>query len=474
MLGYAIETALGDAELTLQRLSRAGVLSDALSVLHPRLGTATRLADIAAIAAIVAIYTTGGHVQWLARAYAVGIVWAYVFGLAALVRLSRRPASVGPSATPPETNGLWTRPHRSSWAIGVVLSGLALLVAGDGATWAGTIALVGVAILLIVAPAREASRRRRPRRVSTAAADRSLDRSRGRTAGQSARRGAASAVALPSLRRTPRSARPRRRRDDGTADRPGRRRRRRDRRARPTADERLLFSQVTAIAERTGREIRLLIVPAHDAFDAVIASVIRLRSSEVYVGESLVLSADEQARRLGEAWERADKTAHLNVRLVIHHRSGRTHSYFLGAHAPSLSDSDLELIHRLWLDAAKTVGPHVHHHDIVRAALTQMAEKLDGPNRDTAVEAIREVARPAEEVAALVRARDLSQLRDMMRNRPPQDVAHMLSHLGIEDQVIVFRVLPRKDAAAAFEYLSQDTQQVAAEGHGPAGNRAAC
>ena len=28
------------------------------------------------------------------------------------------------------------------------------------------------------------------------------------------------------------------------------------------------------------------------------------------------------------------------------------------------------LIHRVWLDAVKAVGPHVHHHDVVRAALT--------------------------------------------------------------------------------------------------------
>ena len=30
----------------------------------------------------------------------------------------------------------------------------------------------------------------------------------------------------------------------------------------------------------------------------------------------------------------------------------------------------------------------------------------------------------------------------------------MLTALSLEDQVVVFRVLPRKDAAAVFEYLS--------------------
>ncbi len=66
---------------------------------------------------------------------------------------------------------------------------------------------------------------------------------------------------------------------------------------------------------------------------------------------------------------------------------------------PSRS-GDLDLIHRVWLDAVKAVGPHVHHHDVVRAALTQMEQQLSGPQRDDALAAIREVARPADELAA--------------------------------------------------------------------------
>src|SRR4029453_690663 len=78
---------------------------------------------------------------------------------------------------------------------------------------------------------------------------------------------------------------------------------------------------------------------------------------DVYVGESSTLSAQEQARLLGEAWERAEKPEALDVRLVIHHRSGRADTYHLGAHPPSLTSGDLDLIHRLWLHAPKTVGP---------------------------------------------------------------------------------------------------------------------
>ena len=205
--------------------------------------------------------------------------------------------------------------------------------------------------------------------------------------------------------------------------------------------------------------MRLLIVPARNVVDAIVGTVIRLRSSDVYVGESATLSAADQARLLGEAWERADKPEALDVRLVIYHRSGRADTYHLGAHPPSLTSGDLDLIHRLWLDAVKTVGPHVHHHDVVRAALTQMEQQLTGPQRDEALAAIREVARPAEELAAVLRARDYARLRDMLRNRHAGDVATLLTALSLEDQVVVFRVLPRKDAAAVFEYLSHEAKE---------------
>jgi magnesium transporter len=179
----------------------------------------------------------------------------------------------------------------------------------------------------------------------------------------------------------------------------------------------------------------------------------------VYAGESSTLTADEQARRLGDAWERADHAAGATFRLVIHHHSGRGDIYQIGAHLPSLTPGDLDFIHRLWLDASKAIGAHVHHHDVVRAALTQMEEQLSGPGREDALAAIRHIARPADELAAVIRARDFPRLRDMVRNRDAADLATLLTDLPVEDEVVFFRVLPRKDAAAVFEYLSPEAQE---------------
>jgi magnesium transporter len=47
----------------------------------------------------------------------------------------------------------------------------------------------------------------------------------------------------------------------------------------------------------------------------------------------------------------------------------------------------------------------------------------------------------------------------MVRNRDAADIATVLTELGVEDQVVVFRVLPRKDAADVFAYLSLDAQE---------------
>ena len=69
----------------------------------------------------------------------------------------------------------------------------------------------------------------------------------------------------------------------------------------------------------------------------------------------------------------------------------------------------------------------------------------------------------------MLRARDYARLRDMLRNRHAGDVAALLTALSLEDQVVVFRVLPRKDAAAVFEYLVAGRQGSAAEGHGAGG-----
>jgi magnesium transporter len=71
------------------------------------------------------------------------------------------------------------------------------------------------------------------------------------------------------------------------------------------------------------------------------------------------------------------------------------------------------------------------------------------------------------DVASLIRTGDLTGLRDeLVRWRPPE-LAEMIMNLRPDDQVIAFRVLPRRVAAAVFEYMPPTHQRalVKAMGH---------
>jgi len=461
MLTPAAHAALTHAEQLLQRLSLAGTLPRPLGTLHARFGTPAQAIDVATAAAVLVILVSSGQVTWLARGYAMAVAVTVMLKAGVLVRLRTLRAGEMPFRVPLNIRVAGHELPLGLLAPGLACAGSALLMLAIGDVPSiATTALLATLFLLFtfldrdsettpaegretfdVLPSAELSLAHvdvRPGNVLVpvrnphslahvtaalhAAGDRDVVVLTVRLLG----------VDVP---------------EDAASD------------TAPTLAEQRLLSDVLSAAERLGRPVHLLIVPASNVFDAIVATTVQLRSSEVHVGESSTLSAEEQARLLGDAWERAAKPEPLDVRLVILHRSGRSDTYHLGAHAPSLAPGDLDLIHRVWLLAIKAIGPHVHHHDVVRAALTQMEQQLNGPDPDAALATIRALVRPAEELAAVLRARDYARLRDMLRNRHAGEVAVLLTELSIEDQVVVFRVLPRKDAAAVFEYLTQEAQE---------------
>jgi magnesium transporter len=462
LLVPAAHAALEDAELLLQRLSLERMLPDALARRHPRLGTSTRAIDVTAAAAIAIMLVSGGQMAWLATAYAIAVAATLCLKIATLLRLRAVRGEAVPLKAPFNLRiaGREIPLGLVGTALLVAAAAIAMLAAGDLPAWGTTGLLAALALLFAI------RRRRAAARIEAdlpeafellPSAGVSLDQVEARPGNVlvpvrnphalahvvSALEAAGDRdVVVMTVRLLGIDVE-----EDALTS------------AAPTMAERHLFSQVIAVAERHNHPVRLLVVPAHDVFDAVIATVVRLGSSEVYVGESASLAADDQARLLGDAWERADPPEGLRVRLVIQHHSGRRDAYHLGAHPPSLKPADLDLIHRLWLDATKAIGPHVHHHDVVRAALTHMKQRLTGPEREDALAVIRQVARPADELATAVHARDFSRLRDMTRNRDASDLASVLTDLTVDDQVVAFRVLPRKDAAAVFEYLSHEAQE---------------
>ena len=121
--------------------------------------------------------------------------------------------------------------------------------------------------------------------------------------------------------------------------------------------EQLLFTKVVAVAERHGRTVRLLVVPSSNVFDAVARTAVRLTSSEIVLGDSAKFSAADQARLLGQAWERVPGSEKLRTRLLAYKLNGEIENFQLGAHAPTLTPDDLALIHTLWLQAVEHRGP---------------------------------------------------------------------------------------------------------------------
>ena len=145
--------------------------------------------------------------------------------------------------------------------------------------------------------------------------------------------------------------------------------------------EQELFTSVVALAEREGKPVSLLVVPASDVFDAIMMTAQRLESSRVVCGLSNKLNADEQGKLTGDAWERLSEPR-PRLLLEVNPQDGTARHYELGPHAPRLRQEDLEKMHDLWLQI--TSDPHfagAHHYHIVGLALDELKLELTTERR---------------------------------------------------------------------------------------------
>jgi amino acid transporter/nucleotide-binding universal stress UspA family protein len=145
--------------------------------------------------------------------------------------------------------------------------------------------------------------------------------------------------------------------------------------------EQELFTAAVAVAEKEGKPVSLLVVPATDVFEAIVVTAGRLDSSRIVCGLSNKLTTDEQAKLTGDAWERLPEPR-PRLALEIHAPNGSIHEYPLGPHAPRMRPQDLELMHKVWLDI--TSDPRyagAHHYHIVALALEELQRELNSPER---------------------------------------------------------------------------------------------
>jgi amino acid transporter len=150
--------------------------------------------------------------------------------------------------------------------------------------------------------------------------------------------------------------------------------------------EKELFSHVVELAEKEGKPVELLVVPAMNPFDAVADTASRLRASRLVTGVSSRMPSDELARQIGLAWEKLPEPRHAFSLEVI---SPDRPSIFvnLGPHPPRLWPEDVELLHDIWLKLSESeqLGARLHHRDIVGVALRRLRKDLEHIDRDQVV-----------------------------------------------------------------------------------------
>src|SRR5579864_2650785 len=150
--------------------------------------------------------------------------------------------------------------------------------------------------------------------------------------------------------------------------------------------EQELFTAAVAVAEKEGKPVSLLVVPASDVFDSIVVTAQRLESSRIVCGLSNKLSPDEQAKLTGDAWERLPDP---KPRLVMEVRMPKdvSREYYLGPHTPRLRNQDLDLLHNIWLEV--TSDPRfagAHHYHVVAAALEELQRELHGSERSVVLD----------------------------------------------------------------------------------------
>ncbi len=153
--------------------------------------------------------------------------------------------------------------------------------------------------------------------------------------------------------------------------------------------EQTLFTRAVAIAEKVGKHVSLLVVPASDVWAAISQTANALESAAVVAGMSSRMTPQEQAFNLGRAWEAMPEPKRQFILHVV--RPDITAETFtIGPHTPQMKSEDVQLVHRLWLNITRERGlDKLHHSDIVTLALTRFAHEYAGREREEILRELR-------------------------------------------------------------------------------------
>jgi hypothetical protein len=388
MLSGAINTSIIGSNGVLNRVSEDGVMTDWFRAPHGKYGTTYRMINLIVALQLLAILFSRGNTYTLGEAYAFGVIWSFSFNSLSMLVLRFKDRSHREWKVPINLNIRGKEIPIGLGIIAVLLFSIALinLVTKEVAT------IAGVSFTLVFYVVFTISERINQRKLDKSIA--ALDQFMLNTQPD---------VSLEALGARPGSVLVAVR-DYNTLFHLGHVLERTDTEEQdiivmtarlmsgPDAGERdlydanlftdyeqRLFTRVVSLAEKQGKPVELVVVPAANIFDAVAQTAWRLDAAVVAAGLSAKMTAQEQARELGRAWERLPEKPRRQVWLKIVSPDHQEYTVFLGAHAPDFTDDDLRVIHNIWLKVSQIPArKRVRHRDVVRVALERLERDLQG------------------------------------------------------------------------------------------------
>jgi amino acid transporter len=391
ILSGAVNTSMIGANGVLNRVAEDGVLLDVFRRVHPKFGTTYRIINFITILQILTIILSRGNVYLLGEAYAFGVVWS--FALKALGVLALRFQRTDQEYKVPLNFHIRGR----EIPVGLGMTTLVLMVTAIVNLFSkqyATIYGVGFTIaFFFVFTISEHINKRRRKSVHEHALEEFNIQQEPRVDPRllHSRPGCALVAVrnisnLEHLRRTLRKTDLRRNdivvmtvrtqlpdseyeltKDQTFGE-----------------DEKELFTAVVTIAEKEGKPVELLVVPAIDPFEAMVQTANLLKVSRLVTGVSARMSSDELARRIGLAWEQLPEPRHpFSLEIITPDRPSTFVN--LGPHPPRLWPGDVDKLHSLWLKLSDEVGSSLHHRDVVGLALQRLEREFAGPERESVI-----------------------------------------------------------------------------------------
>lgn len=403
MLAGAINTAIVGANGVLNRVSEDGVMTDWFRAPHRKYGTTFRMINLIVALQLVAIIGSRGDTYVLGEAYAFGVIWSFAFKGLAMLLLRFRDKSKREWKVP-----FNIRLNGNELPIGLgVITMLLFSVAGvnlitkEIATISGIIFTVVFFSIFLVSE-RINERRRHQEIHTTSTMDQFRLHASEVVSGETVQVRPGNTICLVRdyntlghLRKALEMT------HTGKTDlvvMTVHLMRGPDTGYEGISEERLfgkyeqyLFSKVVALAEKSGKTVHLLVVPSSDIFQAIVMTAAQLDSGEIIAGRSSWMTPEQQAKLLGEAWEGLPNRPPKQVRFRVLGPNDEIRDFYLGAHAPDLSEEEIQSIHELWLEVTQERGlEDLRHKEIVTVAIDRLNRDLHAEERADVLQVLRQ------------------------------------------------------------------------------------